>query len=40
MMSIAGVDSFENKIAQAQDEMGIPQNDRLTINYRTQSDTL
>ena len=40
MMSIAGVDSFESKINAAQDELGIPPFDRITVNYRIQSDTL
>lgn len=35
-MSIAGVDSFENKIKAAQDELGIAHDDRINIHYSAQ----
>ena len=40
MMSIAGVESFENKIKMAQDELGIPADNRINIHYKARMEIL
>ncbi|XP_019849889.1 PREDICTED: paraplegin-like [Amphimedon queenslandica] len=40
MMSIAGVESFENRIKMAQDELGIPPDDRISIHYKARMEIL
>lgn len=39
-MSIAGVESFENRIKMAQDELGIPPDNRISIHYKAQMEIL
>ncbi len=40
MFTISGVESLEDKLKQAQDEMGISSSARIPVTYSAQSDTL
>lgn len=40
MFTISGVDSLEDKLQKAQEEMGVPPSGWVPINYKGQSDTL
>lgn len=40
MMSISGVDSFESKLCNIQDQLGIPSHSRISVTYRKQSEAV
>ena len=40
MFTISGVDSLEDKLQKAQEELGVPPSGWVSVNYKGQSDTL
>lgn len=40
MMSISSIESFENKLKSAQDDIGIPHESRIPISYQSLSENL